>query len=193
MDLILCNCLTKVLSLPAVASKQFLITIGDRSVGGLTVQDQFIGPWQVPISDCAITANDFSFKNGEVMSMGEKASIAVYNPIASGEMAVCEAILNLCASPIGNISKIALSANWMSSFDDDFDKYNLFKTAKSITSNICNKLGVTIPVGKDSLSMKMSWTEDNKEINVKSPNTLIVSAFASVSNLQDIIKPIFVE
>lgn len=186
-------CLVKVLSLPAVASKQFLITIGDRSVGGLTVQDQFIGPWQVPIADCAITANDFSFKDGEVMSMGEKASIAVYNPVASGEMAVCEAILNLCSSPIGNISKIALSANWMSSFDDNFDKYSLFMTAKSITSNICNKLGITIPVGKDSLSMKMSWTEDNKEINVKSPNTLIISAFASVKNLKDIVKPMFVD
>ena len=186
------DCLIKVLSLPAVASKQFLITIGDRSVGGLTVQDQFIGPWQVPIADCAITANDFSFKDGEVMSMGEKASIAIINPVASGEMAVCEAILNLCSSPVGNIAKIALSANWMSSFDNDFDKYNLFKTAESVTSNICNKLGVTIPVGKDSLSMKMSWAEGNKEINVKSPNTLIVSAFASVHNLKNIIKPMFI-
>ena len=186
------DCLLKVLSLPAVASKQFLITIGDRSVGGLTVQDQFIGPWQVPVADCAITANDFSFKSGEVMSMGEKSTIAAHNPVSSGEMAICESILNLCSSPVGNIEKIALSANWMSSFENDFDQYNLFKTAESITSNICNKLGVTIPVGKDSLSMKMSWPEGNKEINVKSPNTLIISAFASVDNLENIVKPMFV-
>ena len=185
------DCLSKVLSLPAVASKQFLITIGDRSVGGLTVQDQFIGPWQVPIADCAVTSNDFSFKTGEVMSMGEKSTIAAHDPVSSGEMAVCEALLNLCSSPVGNIDKIALSANWMSSFDDDFDKYNLFKTAESVTSNICSKLGVTIPVGKDSLSMKMSWSEDNNEINVKSPNTLIVSAFASLDNLKKIVKPMF--
>ncbi len=185
------DCLIKVLSLPVVASKQFLITIGDRSVGGLTIQDQFIGPWQVPVADCAVTSNDFLYKTGEVMSMGEKSSIAVYNPVSSGEMAICEAILNLCSSPVGNIEKIALSANWMSSFENDFDQYNLFKTAESIASNICNKLGVTIPVGKDSLSMKMSWSEKNKEINVKSPNTLIVSAFASVDNLKNIVKPMF--
>ena len=89
------DCLIKVLSLPVVASKQFLITIGDRSVGGLTIQDQFIGPWQVPVADCAVTSNDFLYKTGEVMSMGEKSSIAVYNPVSSGEMAICEAILNL--------------------------------------------------------------------------------------------------
>ncbi|MDC3386086.1 phosphoribosylformylglycinamidine synthase [Gammaproteobacteria bacterium] len=186
------DCLQKVLSLPSVASKQFLITIGDRSVGGLTVQDQFVGPWQVPVADCGITANDFSFNTGEAMSIGEKSSIAIYDPISSGEMAVCEAILNICSAPIWDLSKIALSANWMSSFDNEFDKYNLYKTAESITSNICNKLGVTIPVGKDSLSMKMSWSENDKEISVKSPNTLIISAFSSVYNLKNIVKPMFV-
>jgi len=186
------DCLIKVLSLPAVASKQFLITIGDRTVGGLTVQDQFIGPWQVPIADCAVTSNDFSFNSGEVMSLGEKSSIAVYNPVASGELAVCEALLNICSAPIENIAKIALSANWMSSFDSDFDKYQLFKTAESVTSNICNKLGISIPVGKDSLSMKMSWSEKQKDISVKSPNTLIISAFSNIDNLQNIVKPMFV-
>ena len=186
------DCLNKVLSLPSVASKQFLITIGDRSVGGLTVQDQFVGPWQVPVADCGITSNDFSFNTGEAMSIGEKSSIAAHDPISSGEMAVCEAILNICSAPIWDLSKIALSANWMSSFDSDFDKYNLYKTAESITSNICNKLGVTIPVGKDSLSMKMSWSEEDKEISVKSPNTLIISAFSSVYNLKNIVKPMFV-
>ena len=115
-----------------------MITIGDRSVGGLTIQDQFIGPWQVPVADCAVTSNDFLYKTGEVMSMGEKSSIAFYNPVSSGEMAFCVAILNLCSSPVGNIEKIALSANWMSSFENDFDQYNLFKTAESIASNICN-------------------------------------------------------
>ena len=186
------DCLQKVLSLPSVASKQFLITIGDRSVGGLTVQDQFVGPWQVPVADCGITSNDFSFNTGEAMSIGEKSSIAIYDPVSSGEMAVCEAILNICSAPIWDLSKIALSANWMSSFDSEFDKYNLYKTAESITSNICNKLGVTIPVGKDSLSMKMSWSENDKEISVKSPNTLIISAFSSVYNLKNIVKPMFV-
>ena len=184
--------LNKVLSLPAVASKQFLITIGDRSVGGLTVQDQFIGPWQVPVADCGITSNDFSFNTGEAMAVGEKSSIAAHDPVSSGEMAVCEAILNICSAPIWDLSKIALSANWMSSFDSEFDKYSLYQTAESITSNICNKLGVTIPVGKDSLSMKMSWSENEKEINVKSPNTLIISAFSSVYNLKNIVKPMFV-
>ena len=186
------DCLNKILSLPAVASKQFLITIGDRSVGGLTVQDQFIGPWQVPVADCGITSNDFSFNTGEAMAVGEKSSIAAYDPVSSGEMAVCEAILNICSAPIWDLSKIALSANWMSSFDSEFDKYSLYQTAESITSNICNKLGVTIPVGKDSLSMKMSWSENEKEINVKSPNTLIISAFSSVYNLKNIVKPMFV-
>ena len=186
------DCLNKVLSLPSVASKQFLITIGDRSVGGLTVQDQLIGPWQVPVADCGITSNDFSFNVGEAMSVGEKSSIAVHDPVSSGEMAVCESILNICSAPIWDLSKIALSANWMSSFDCEFDKYSLYQTAESITSNICNKLGVTIPVGKDSLSMKMSWSEDNKEINVKSPNTLIISAFSSVYNLKNIVKPMFI-
>ena len=186
------DCLLKVLSLPSVASKQFLITIGDRSVGGLTVQDQFIGPWQVPVADCGVTSNDFSFNTGEAMSVGEKSSIAVYDPVSSGEMAVCEALLNICSAPIWDLSKIALSANWMSSFDSEFDKYSLYKTAESITSNICNKLGVTIPVGKDSLSMKMSWSENDKEISVKSPNTLIISAFSSVYNLNNIVKPMFV-
>ena len=186
------DCLNKVLSLPSVASKQFLITIGDRSVGGLTVQDQLIGPWQVPVADCGITSNDFLFNVGEAMSIGEKSSIAVHDPVSSGEMAICEAILNICSAPISDLSKIALSANWMSSFDNEFDKYNLYKTAESITSNICNKLGVTIPVGKDSLSMKMSWSENDKEINVKSPNTLIISAFSSVYSLKNIVKPMFI-
>jgi len=115
-----------------------------------------------------------------------------HDPVSSGEMAVCEAILNICSAPIWDLSKIALSANWMSSFDSEFDKYSLYQTAESITSNICNKLGVTIPVGKDSLSMKMSWSENEKEINVKSPNTLIISAFSSVYNLKNIVKPMFV-
>ena len=186
------DCLKKVLSLPAVASKQFLITIGDRSVGGLTVQDQFIGPWQVPVADCAITANDFSFNCGEAMSMGEKASIAPYNPVASAEMAVCEALLNICGAEIGDLQKISLSANWMSSFENDFDKYYLYKMAESITKNICKELSITIPVGKDSLSMKTSWLEDDKIINVKSPNTLVISAFSSVNSLDNYLKPMFV-
>ena len=185
------ECLERILSLPAVASKQFLITIGDRTVGGLTIQDQFIGPWQVPIADCAVTSVDFMFKEGEVMSIGEKSLIASVNPVASGEMAVCESILNICSTPIGDISKIALSANWMSSFDSEFDKYSLYKTVESVTSNICKYLNITIPVGKDSLSMKISWSENNKEINVKAPNTLIISAFASVNNLEKIVKPLF--
>ena len=132
--------LEKVLSLPAVASKQFLITIGDRSVGGLTVQDQFVGPWQVPVADYSLISNDFSFEKGEVMSMGEKASLAPHDPVSSAEMAICESILNICGAPIGNIEKISLSANWMSSFENDFDKYQLYKMAESITKNICNKL-----------------------------------------------------
>ena len=97
-----------------------------------------------------ITSNDFSFSTGEAMAVGEKSSIAAHDPVSSGEMAVCEAILNICSAPIWDLSKIALSANWMSSFDSEFDKYSLYQTAESITSNICNKLGVTIPVGKDS-------------------------------------------
>ena len=184
--------LEEVLSLPAVASKQFLITIGDRSVGGLTVQDQFVGPWQVPVADYSLISNDFSFEKGEVMSMGEKASLAPHDPVSSAEMAICESLLNICGAPIGNIEKISLSANWMSSFENDFDKYQLYKMAESITKNICNKLSISIPVGKDSLSMKMSWQEKEKTINVKAPNTLVISAFASTENVKNAVKPMFI-
>ena len=174
---------SRILTYPAVGSKQFLITIGDRSVGGLTVRDQFDGPWQVPISDAAITSLDYSYNTGEAMAIGERPAIAIYDPIASSEIAICESILNINSAPIGGISNIAISANWMSAYDDEKDKIDLFSMVKN-TSKIVRDFGITIPVGKDSLSMKTTWDDSAKNaLNVKSPNTLIASSFSKVKDL----------
>ena len=179
----------RVLKFPAVADKSFLIHIGDRTVGGLSVRDQLVGPWQVPVSDMAITASGFESETGEAMAMGERTPLAAFNAPASGRMAVGEAITNIAAANIGELSNIKLSANWMAAAGHPGEDANLFDTVKAISSELCRELGIAIPVGKDSLSMRTNWEEDGDEYQVVAPVSLIVSAFAPVKNIRNHLTP----
>ncbi len=178
----------KVLSHPTVASKRFLITIGDRTVGGLTHRDQMVGPWQVPVADCAVTLADFKGFQGEAMSMGERTPLASVNAAASGRMAVAEAITNLLAAPI-ELDRVKLSANWMAACGEPGEDAALFETVKAVGLELCPALGISIPVGKDSLSMKTQWTDHNGAHQVTSPVSLIVSAFASLKDVRGTLTP----
>jgi phosphoribosylformylglycinamidine synthase len=173
-----------VLSHPTVASKRFLITIGDRTVGGLTHRDQMVGPWQVPVADCAVTLADYQGFAGEAMSMGERTPLATTNAAASGRMAVAEAITNLLAAPI-ELPRVKLSANWMAACGEPGQDAALFETVKAVGMELCPALGVSIPVGKDSLSMRTVW--DDKKVT--SPVSLIVTAFATLADVRGTLTP----
>jgi phosphoribosylformylglycinamidine synthase len=173
----------RVLRFPAVADKSFLIHIGDRTVGGLSARDQLVGPWQVPVSDVAITASGFGGKTGEAMAMGERTPLAVSNAPASGRMAVAESITNIAAASIDDISKVRLSANWMAAAGHPGEDANLFDTVTAVGQELCCDLGVAIPVGKDSMSMRTRWEDETGEHQVVAPVSLIVSAFAPVSDI----------
>ncbi|MGB5627487.1 MAG: phosphoribosylformylglycinamidine synthase [Woeseiaceae bacterium] len=173
----------RVLRFPAVADKSFLIHIGDRTVGGLCARDQLVGPWQVPVSDVAITASGFRSVSGEAMAMGERTPLAVTNAPASGRMAVAESITNIAAAPIDDLSKVRLSANWMAAAGHPGEDANLFDTVKAVGHELCRELGVAIPVGKDSMSMRTRWTDEKGEYQVVAPVSLIVSAFAPVNDV----------
>ena len=177
-----------VLASPTVASKRFLITIGDRTVGGLSHRDQMVGPWQVPVADCAVTLADFSGFAGEAMSMGERTPLAAVNAPASGRMAVAEAITNLLAAPI-ELSRVKLSANWMAACGEPGEDAALYATVKAVGLELCPALGVSIPVGKDSLSMRTQWMEDGQAKKVSSPVSLIVSAFATLADVRGTLTP----
>ena len=179
----------RVLRFPAVADKSFLIHIGDRTVGGLSVRDQLVGPWQVPVSDMAITATSHTSQCGEAMAMGERTPLAALNAPASGRMAVGEAITNIAAAQIGNLGKVKLSANWMAAAGHPGEDANLFDTVKAISSELCRELGISIPVGKDSLSMRTNWHEDGKDYQVVAPVSLIVSAFSPVEDIRNHLTP----
>ncbi len=179
----------RVLRLPAVASKSFLITIGDRSVGGLTARDQFVGPWQVPVADVAVTALGYDTYLGECFAMGERAPAALLDAPASGRMAVGEAITNLAAADIGDIGKIKLSANWMAAAGYGHEDAALFDTVRAVGLEFCPALGVSIPVGKDSLSMHTKWQEDGREKRVTAPLSLIVTAFAPCADIRKTLTP----
>ncbi len=174
----------RVLRLPTVADKSFLITIGDRTVGATTVRDQMVGPWQVPVADCAVTAMSFEGYRGEAMAMGERTPLAVINAAASGRMAVGEAITNIAAAPITDITDIKLSANWMAACGQPGQDAALFDTVKAVGMELCPALGISIPVGKDSLSMRTTWKDDEGSKAVMSPVSLIVSAFAPVHDVR---------
>ena len=178
----------QVLSHPSVASKRFLITIGDRSVGGLTHRDQMVGPWQVPVSDVAVTLADFKGFAGEAMSMGERTPLATLNAPASGRMAVAEAITNLLAAPI-ELPRVKLSANWMAACGEAGEDAALFDTVQAVGLELCPALGISIPVGKDSLSMRTQWSQDGETKKVTSPVSLIVTAFASVADVRGTLTP----
>ncbi|MDH5239386.1 MAG: phosphoribosylformylglycinamidine synthase [Gammaproteobacteria bacterium] len=173
----------RVLRFPAVADKSFLIHIGDRTVGGLSARDQLIGPWQIPVSDVAITASGYNSVTGEAMAMGERTPLASTNAAASGRMAVAEAITNIAAAPIEDISKVRLSANWMAAAGHPGEDANLFDAVKAVGDELCRELGVAIPVGKDSMSMRTRWTTDGQEYQVVAPVSLIVTAFAPVTDV----------
>ena len=178
----------RVLRHPTVANKTFLITIGDRSVGGLVARDQMVGPWQVPVADCAVTLRDYSGMAGEAMAMGERTPLAVIDAPASGRMAVAEAITNLMAAPVAALDDIKLSANWMAACGEAGQDAALYDTVHAV-SQLCQTLGLAIPVGKDSLSMRTAWHEGANERRVIAPVSLIVSAFAPVTDVRQTLTP----
>ncbi|MGH6629156.1 MAG: AIR synthase-related protein, partial [Burkholderiales bacterium] len=179
----------RVLRLPAVADKTFLITIGDRTVGGLTARDQMVGPWQVPVADAAVTLLGYSTFRGEAFAMGERTQLALVSPEASGRMAVGEAITNIAAAPVSGIGDIKLSANWMAAAGHPGEDAALFDTVRAVALELCPQLGVSIPVGKDSLSMKTAWDENGIRKEVTAPLSLIVSAFAPVADVRGTLTP----
>ncbi|NBO02145.1 MAG: phosphoribosylformylglycinamidine synthase, partial [Betaproteobacteria bacterium] len=178
----------QVLSHPTVASKRFLITIGDRTVGGLTHRDQMVGPWQVPVADCAVTLADYQGHAGEAMAMGERTPLASLNPAASGRMAVAESITNLLAAPI-HLKRVKLSANWMAACGEPGEDAALYDTVRAVGLELCPALDISIPVGKDSLSMRTQWTTDEQVHKVVSPVSLIITAFASLDDVRGTLTP----
>jgi phosphoribosylformylglycinamidine synthase len=179
----------RVLRLPTVADKTFLVSIGDRTVGGMTARDQMVGPWQVPVADVAVTLMGFNTFRGEAMAIGERTPLAVLDPQASGRMAVGEAITNIAAAAIGKIGDIKLSANWMAAAGHAGEDAALFDTVHAVAMELCPQLGISIPVGKDSLSMKTTWSEGEQRREVVAPLSLIVSAFAPVVDARRTLTP----
>jgi len=179
----------RVLLLPTVADKSFLITIGDRTVGGMSVRDQMVGPWQVPVADCAVTTLSYEGYVGEAMAMGERTPLAVIDAPASGRMAVGETVTNLAAAPIADISDIKLSANWMAACGQPGQDAALFDTVKAVGMELCPALGLSIPVGKDSLSMRTTWKDEGADKAVISPVSLIVSGFSPVYDVRKSLTP----
>lgn len=178
----------RVLRLPTVAAKNFLITIGDRSVGGMTHRDQMVGKYQTPVADCAVTMMGFNTYRGEAMSMGEKPTVALFDAPASGRMCVGEAITNIAAVNIGDIGNIKLSANWMAACGNEGEDEKLYRTVEAV-SKACQALDLSIPVGKDSLSMKTVWQDGGEQKSVVSPLSLIISAFAPVEDVRKTVTP----
>jgi phosphoribosylformylglycinamidine synthase len=181
--------LYRVLRLPAVADKTFLITIGDRTVGGLISRDPLVGPWQVPVSDVAVTLADYHGHAGEAMAMGERTPVAVLDAPASGRLAVAEAITNILAADIASLGDIRLSANWMAACGEPGEDAALYATVQAVGKELCPALGIAIPVGKDSLSMKTAWREGETHKSVIAPVSLIVSAFAPVRDVRRTLTP----
>ena len=179
----------RVLKLPSVASKNFLITIGDRTITGLVNRDQMVGPWQIPVANCAVTASSFNSYTGEAMAMGERTPLALINAPASGRMAIGEAITNIASASIDKIGDIKLSANWMAAAGHPGEDENLYDTVKTVGMELCPELGIAIPVGKDSMSMRTQWQEDGEDKSVTAPLSLVISAFAPVQDIRKTVTP----
>ena len=179
----------RVLTLPAVASKAFLITIGDRSITGMVARDQMVGPWQVPVADVAVTLTDYVGYTGEAMAMGERTPIALVDPPASGRMAIGETITNMAAADIAQLSDIRLSANWMAAAGYQGEDAALFDTVRAVGEELCPRLGLAIPVGKDSLSMKTVWQQGETNREMTAPLSLIISGFAPVQDVRKTLTP----
>jgi len=185
----LAEAVKRVLSFPAVADKSFLIHIGDRSVTGLVARDQMVGPWQVPVADVAVTASGFHALTGEAMAMGERTPLAIIDAPASGRMAIAESLTNLAASRIESLNKVKISANWMAACGSEGEDAALFDTVKTVGMDVCPDLGIAIPVGKDSLSMKTVWNEDGTDKTMTSPLSLIITSFAPVLDVSKTLTP----
>lgn len=188
-EIILVDAVKRVLHLPVVAEKTFLITIGDRSVTGMVVRDQMIGPWQVPVADCAVTTASLNSYYGEVISLGERAPVALLNFAASARLAVGEALTNIAATYIGDIKRIKLSANWMVAAGHPGEDAGLYEAVKAVGEDLCPALGLTIPVGKDSMSMKTSWKDGVEQREMTSPLSLVIAAFARIDDVRSIVTP----
>ncbi|WP_273861999.1 phosphoribosylformylglycinamidine synthase [Pseudomonas sp. LA5] len=179
----------RVLRHPAVASKSFLITIGDRTITGLVARDQMVGPWQVPVADCAVTATSFDVHTGEAMAMGERTPLALLDAPASGRMAIGETITNLAAARIEKLGDIKLSANWMAAAGHPGEDARLYETVKAVGMELCPQLGITIPVGKDSMSMKTRWQDGGEDKSVTAPLSLVITGFAPVQDIRRTLTP----
>jgi phosphoribosylformylglycinamidine synthase len=180
---------TRVLAHPTVARKTFLVSIGDRTVGGLCSRDPFVGPWQVPVADCAVTTMSFRHDAGEAFAMGERSPLALISPEASGRMAVGEALTNLAAARVGDLGRVKLSANWMAAAGHGAEDAALFDTVRAVALELCPALGVSIPVGKDSLSMRTAWEDGGLQNEVIAPLSLIISAFAPCEDARRTLTP----
>src|SRR5574343_1031365 len=179
----------RLMRLPTIADKTFLISIGDRSVGGMTARDQMVGPWQVPVADVAVTTMGYQGYLGEAFAMGERTPVAVLDAPASGRMAIAESLTNLAAADVGSLDKVKLSANWMAPCGVPGEDARLYATVEGI-SELCKQIGVSIPVGKDSLSMRTAWDEAGQKKQVVSPLSLIVTAFAAVDDVRKTLTPV---
>ncbi|ORU92888.1 MAG: phosphoribosylformylglycinamidine synthase [Cycloclasticus sp. symbiont of Bathymodiolus heckerae] len=179
----------QVLRFPAVGDKSFLIHIGDRSVTGLVARDQMVGPWQIPVADVAVTSSGFNHDTGEAMSLGERTPLALIDGPASGRMAIGEALTNLAASNVRGLDEVCLSANWMAACGEAGEDASLFDTVHAVGMELCPALGLAIPVGKDSMSMKMAWKENGDEKVVSSPLSLIITAFSPVKDVRKTLTP----
>jgi len=187
------DAIERVLKVPAVGSKSFLITIGDRSITGMVAREQMVGPWQVPVADCAVTTATVDSQSGEAMAMGERTPVAVINAAASGRLAVAETVTNLLASDIANLSDIRLSANWMVAANQGDENQKLYETVKAVGMEFCPELGIAIPVGKDSMSMKTKWSDNGKAKAVTTPMSIVTSGFAPVVNARKTLTPMLVD
>ncbi|PVZ68843.1 phosphoribosylformylglycinamidine synthase [Pelagibaculum spongiae] len=185
----LSEAIARVLSLPTVGDKTFLISIGDRTITGLINRDQMVGPWQVPVADCAVTASGFNGYTGEAMAMGERAPTAIINPAASARLAVAETITNLAAARIEKLSDVKLSANWMAAAGHAGEDAALYQAVKAVGMELCPELDIAIPVGKDSMSMKTAWQEQGQEKEVVSPMSLVITGFAPVTDIRQSLTP----
>ena len=192
-DVTLADAADRLLRLPTIAEKTFLITIGDRSVTGMVNRDQMVGPWQVPVADCGVTAASLDSYHGEAMAMGERTPIALLNFAASARLAVAEALTNIAGADIGDLNRIKLSANWMSAAGHPGEDAGLYEAVKAVGEELCPALGLTIPVGKDSMSMKTKWLENTpqgeQEKAVTSPLSLVITAFGRVEDIRKTVTP----
>jgi phosphoribosylformylglycinamidine synthase len=179
----------RLLRLPTIADKTFLIAIGDRSVGGMISRDPFVGPWQVPVSDVAVTVSDYFSSHGEAMAMGERTPLALVDPAAAARMAVAEAVTNIAAADVARIEDIRLSANWMAACGEPGEDADLYDAVYAVGEELCPALGIAIPVGKDSLSMKTAWQEPDGARKVVAPVSLVVSAFAPARDVRRTLTP----